>query len=99
MAQNHVGDLISRKELLGLERLLTTDIVKKDKAARYILEQVLFDIEHAPTAFDKSKVIKNMRIVGKAVCTVSPCNEKCGECPHGLLMDELIHLVEGGGVK
>ena len=37
MAQNHVGDLISRKELLGLERLLMTDIVENDPVARYIL--------------------------------------------------------------
>lgn len=92
-------DLISRKALLETERLLMTNIVNDDKTARYILEQVLFDIEHTPAAFNKSKVIENMRIIGKAVCAVSPCNEKCGECPHGLLMKELIDLVEGGGVE
>ena len=54
-------DLISRKDLLGTESLLMTDIVENDKVARYILEQVLHDIEHAPVAFDKEKVIKELR--------------------------------------
>lgn len=62
MAQNQLtGDLISRKELLGTERLLMTDIVKNDAAARYILEQVLFDIENAPAAFDKERVIEELK--------------------------------------
>lgn len=50
-----MSDLISRKGLLGTERLLMTDIVKSNKVARYILEQVLHDIEQAPTAFDRGK--------------------------------------------
>ena len=59
---NHIlGDLISRKDLLGTERLLMTDIVENNPTAKYILEQVLFDIENAPTAFDKEKVIKELR--------------------------------------
>ena len=60
MAQNHAGDLISRKELLGTEHLLMTDIVENDAIARYILEQVLFDIENAPAAFDEEKVIEKL---------------------------------------
>ena len=48
-------DLISRKDLLGTERLLMTEIAENNKVARYILEQVLYDIEHAPVAFDKGK--------------------------------------------
>ena len=53
-------DLISRKVLLGTERLLMTDIVENNPTAKYILEQVLFDIENAPTAFDKEKVIEEL---------------------------------------
>ena len=53
-------DLISRKALLGTERLLMTDIVENNPTAKYILEQVLFDIENAPTAFDKEKVIEEL---------------------------------------
>ena len=54
-------DLISRKVLLGTERLLMTDIVENNPTAKYILEQVLFDIENAPTAFDKEKVIEELK--------------------------------------
>ena len=54
-------DLISRKALLGTERLLMTDIVQNNPTAKYILEQVLYDIEHAETAFDKEKVIEELR--------------------------------------
>ena len=50
-------DLISRKALLGAECLLMTDIVENNPTAKYILEQVLYDVEHAETAFDKEKVI------------------------------------------
>ena len=53
-------DLISRKALLGTERLLMTDIVENNPTAKYILEQVLFDIENAPTVFDKEKVIEEL---------------------------------------
>lgn len=54
-------DLISRKALLGTERLLMTDIVQNNPTAKYILEQVLYDIEHAETVFDKEKVIEELR--------------------------------------
>ena len=54
-------DLISRKVLLGTERLLMTNIVENNPTAKYILEQVLFDIENAPTAFDKEKVIAEIQ--------------------------------------
>ena len=50
-------DLINRKALLGTECLLMTDIVENNPTAKYILEQVLYDVEHAETAFDKEKVI------------------------------------------
>lgn len=59
-------DLISRKALLGTERLLMTDIVENNPAAKYILEQVLFDIEHSETAFDKEKVIEELKSWEKA---------------------------------
>ena len=54
-------DLISRKALLGTERLLMTNTVENNPTAKYILEQVLHDIEHAPTAFDKEKVIDEIK--------------------------------------
>ena len=54
-------DLISRKALLGTERLLMTDVVENNPTAKYILEQVLFDVEHAETVFDKEKVIEKLK--------------------------------------
>ena len=57
-------DLISRKDLLGTERLLMTEIAENNKVARYILEQVLYDIEHAPVAFDKGKVVDQLKEEG-----------------------------------
>lgn len=38
-----------------------TDIVQNNPTAKYILEQVLYDIEHAETAFDKEKVIEELK--------------------------------------
>lgn len=56
-----MGDLISREDLLGTQRLLMTDIVENNPTAKFVLEQVLFDIEHAETAFDKEKVIEELK--------------------------------------
>jgi hypothetical protein len=52
-------DLISRKKLHSMESLLMTDIVLNNPTARYILEQVLYDIEHIP-AEEATPVIHSM---------------------------------------
>lgn len=56
-----MNDLISRSNLLQMEKLLMTDIVQNDKVAKYILEQVLYDIEHVPTAFDVDKLLEDIK--------------------------------------
>lgn len=76
-----------------------TDIVKNNKVARYILEQVLHDIEHAPVAFDKEKVIKDMYLTGRKYCENVSCEEECDDCDHRVIMNSLIEIVEKGGVK
>lgn len=84
-------DLISRKALLRTERLLMTDIVQNNPTAKYILEQVLYDIEHAETAFDKEKVIDELQkpdpiirtFIGKSFTTI----------------DRAIEIVEKGGIE
>ena len=84
-------DLISRKALLGTERLLMTDIVQNNPTAKYILEQVLYDIEHAETAFDKEIVIDELQkpdpiirtFIGKSFTTI----------------DRAIEIVEKGGIE
>lgn len=60
-------DLISRKALLGTERLLMTDIVQNNPTAKYILEQVLYDIEHTETVFDKEKVIEQIKVLSAGI--------------------------------
>lgn len=84
-------DLISRKALLGTERLLMTDIVQNNPTAKYILEQVLYDIEHTETVFDKEKVIDELQkpdpiirtFIGKSFTTI----------------DRAIEIVEKGGIE
>ena len=40
---------IDANQLYRIEKLLDTDIVKKNKVASELLEQVLYDIQHMPT--------------------------------------------------
>ena len=40
---------IDGNELYRIEKLLDTDIIRQDKVALNLLEQVLYDIQHAPT--------------------------------------------------
>ena len=40
---------IDGNELYRIEKLLDTDIVRQDKVALNLLEQVLYDIQHIPT--------------------------------------------------
>ena len=40
---------IDANELYQIEKLLDTDIVRQDKVALNLLEQVLYDIQHVPT--------------------------------------------------
>lgn len=69
-------DLISRKDLLGTEQLLMSDIVKNNPTARYILEQVLYDIENAPTAYDVDKVIEQLeKLISKEYEKPKNCDE------------------------
>ena len=41
--------LVDANELYRIEKLLDTDIVRQDKVALNLLEQVLYDIQHMPT--------------------------------------------------
>lgn len=40
---------IDANELLGIERLLDTDVVRQSKTASWLLDQVLHDIQAMPT--------------------------------------------------
>ena len=86
------GDLISRKDLIGTERLLMTDIVESNKVARYILEQILHDIEHAPTVFDKEKVKQELEISSK----LYSLNDR--DCEFAIPQNIALEIVEKGGI-
>ena len=88
-------DLISRKDLIGTERLLMTDIVENNEVAKYILEQVLHDIEHAPTAFDKEMVIKELEYDKEMSKKHSTGLREQG---HVEAFDEAISVVKKGGI-
>jgi hypothetical protein len=96
-------DLISREDLLGTERLLMTDIVENNKVARYILEQVLYDIEHAPVAFDKGKVVEELDNCRKIM--LSPTSKDCfgEECRENdclaCAFNKAIEIVKKGGIE
>ena len=44
-----MGRAIDGDELLGIERLLDTDVVRQSKTASWLLDQVLHDIQAMPT--------------------------------------------------
>lgn len=44
------NDLISRSELLGMERLLWCKPYENSKEARHLYEQMMYDIENIPSA-------------------------------------------------
>lgn len=46
---------IDANELYRIEKLLDTDIVRQDKVALNLLEQVLYDIQHVPTLTPPNK--------------------------------------------
>ena len=52
-----MDDYIKRSDILGTTRLLDTDIVRQDKTASWLLDQILYDIEHTP-AVDAVPVIR-----------------------------------------
>lgn len=81
-------DLVSRKDLLGTEQLLMTDIVKNNPTARYILERVLYDIENTPTAYDVDKVVEEIRKYADSIA----------ELGGNFLPEIVIKIVKSGGV-
>ena len=67
---------IDGDELLGIERLLDTDVIRKSKTASWLLDQVLHDIQAMPTIDPES-----LRPHGRWVC-VNPAygRYECSVC-------------------
>lgn len=93
---NRMGDLISREDLLGTQRLLMTDIVENNPTAKFVLEQVLFDIEHAETAFDKEEVIKELQ---KHSHNYYPSIDHYCLSRKAVDLKDAIEIIEKGGIE
>ena len=52
---------IDGDELLGIERLLDTDVVRQSKTASWLLDQVLHDIQAMPTLTPPNEWVSRMR--------------------------------------
>ena len=78
-----------------------TDIVQNNPTAKYILEQVLYDIEHADTVFDKEKVIEELKsAIGDIHYTEDGSfNGKCIEDFEFIQAKTALELVEKGGIE
>ena len=53
---------IDGNELYRIEKLLDTDIVRQDKVALNLLEQVLYDIQHVPTLTQPNEGAKDKNV-------------------------------------
>lgn len=53
---------IDANELYRIEKLLDTDIVRQDKVALNLLEQVLYDIQHVPTLTPPNEGAKDKNV-------------------------------------
>lgn len=101
-----MSDLISRKMLLEEVQSFRCSITGLRygkgvlaQAADEYRKSILQIVEDQPTAFDKEKVIEEMKKIGKRICVCVKCREDCENCEHGVLMKTLIGIVEKGGVE
>ena len=68
---------IDGNELYRIEKLLDTDIIRQDKVALNLLEQVLYDIRHIPTLTPPNEPLT------QADLNKMYLNEVWLECPDG----------------
>lgn len=71
-------EYIERDKICGTESLLMSDIVEENPVAKYILEQVLFDIKETPAADVRENIHAEWKLClknnGKHECRCSNCN-------------------------
>ena len=57
---------IDGDELLRIERLLDTDVVRKSKTASWLLDQVLHDIQTMPTLTPQNEWVESLEAINNA---------------------------------
>lgn len=70
--------MIDANELLGIERLLDTDVVRQSKTASWLLDQVLHDIQAMPTLTPQNEPLTIEHLPAADVAPVV----RCCECVH-----------------
>lgn len=91
------NDLISRTAVLQILYDVKDD---DDTPKNYgTLLDIIRQIRELPVAFDKEKVIEEMKKTGKRFCVSVRCSEDCQNCEHGVLMKALIEIVKKGGIE
>ena len=76
---------IDGDELLGIERLLDTDVIRKSKTASWLLDQVLHDIQAMPTIDPESLRPRWIPVTERLPDTEDPVLAYCkyGTCEGG----------------
>lgn len=103
-------DLISRKAVIDYLREQNNNVIIEKHKDGFVSEDTCRGMESAisafrnfiltlPTAFDKEKVIEEMKKIGKRLCVSVKCSEDCQNCEHGIMMKALIEIVKKGGVE
>lgn len=88
------GDLISRK---ALKQAIDHDFYEHytkyhDTDQRALIDMVMDDIDEMPVAFDKEKVIEELKEAGQEC---NECNDTCGE----EAIEYAVEIVEKGGIR
>ena len=84
---------IDGDELLGIERLLDTDVIRKSKTASWLLDQVLHDIQAMPTLTPPNEPLTLKDVKKERYIWFTPLNDWAKVTPFGVLFfgsEELI---------
>lgn len=72
---------------------------EETKLANRILSDVQKAIENAPVAYDVERVVDQTKEKDTLVCCSVKCNDNCGDCEHGCLMNGILKIVKAGGIS
>lgn len=94
---------IDANELYRIEKLLDTDIVRQDKVALNLLEQVLYDIQHVPTLAPPNEWVNAKdnppQLTGKYICCVEDTHGYMWSIPADYLLEMKTWVGEFGEIK
>lgn len=83
---------IDGDELLGIERLLDTDVIRKSKTASWLLDQVLHDIQAMPTLTPPNEGAKDKNVPTNDPLTLEELKAEAKRQRYKLIKDENIRF-------